>query len=219
MSKKNIKIKIGSLLVGIILFFTKSEFAVTGKFLRGFNEINFFQMLGITIIFVSMILMLKKDSLEAVVVPTGPSLEIDQKRAKNGARKYLQNKDRFVIISGIYNDGKLHGSQSEKIYRTLREGGVPRERILFEHESEDTLENVLYTSKLAMEKGIKNLIVSTDKPHAKRFKLLFDRAKKKGLAPKDLRVRYTTRGLEPSYNPAKAKVAYKKDSVRPMRKV
>ncbi len=163
------------------------------------------------------------DSLEAIVVPTGPTEEIDKERAKGGAKSYLdhEHKDHHhdvVIVSGEFNKGRFFGSQSNKIYRALRRSGVPREDIILESHSGNTIENVLYTCEILEDKGIHEVTVVTDKGHASRFKMLFERAKKEGYAPRDLVVHTFSEGLSSSYSSIKSMLAYAKDKFSSLRK-
>jgi uncharacterized SAM-binding protein YcdF (DUF218 family) len=209
--------------VAIVLGF--SSFSINGYVIGSLVDFRYEILLGLILLGGSLILLISRNSLEVIVVPTGPSLEADKQRALKGAERFHKRESRYVIISGQYNDGVYSGSQPEKIYHELVNAGVPKDKIIFENKSSDTMENVLYTcdtiNDLAKEKelsGPYKVIVCTDKPHAKRFRMLLKRAKKEGYAPGDLRIRTDSRGINPSYSSEKAKITYIKDKYRPMKK-
>jgi len=113
----------------------------------------------------------------------------------------------------VLNEGKFMGSQPMKIYKEMRKEGVPKENFIFESKSHDTKENVKYTCEKLKEKNINEVTIVTDKPHAKRFKMLFNKAKKEGYAPKSLEVKTYSEGLDPSYGPIRANLHYIMDSL------
>ena len=127
------------------------------------------------------------ENLEAIVVPTGPTYEIGIQRAVAGTKGYLHN-DAFgiVFISGSFEGKRFLGSQVDKIYRTLRKGGVPKNDIFLESRSTNTMENVLYACDEINSLGVQKVHVFTDPHHASRFLMLFERAKDKGYVSNNL---------------------------------
>ena len=188
---------------------------ITGNIINNYlqGKFLFMHLIGFALLLVAIVILTSGKSLEGVIVPTGSSYEADKERARGGIKKYEEDKSRLVIISGTVDGGKFIGSQPMKIYKEMRKGGVPKENFIFESKSHNTRENVLYTCEKLKEKGIDEVIVVTDKPHAKRFEMLFNKAKKEGYAPKNLEVKTYSEGLKPSYGPIKAGLAYLKDLV------
>ena len=158
-----------------------------------------------------------KKTIESVVIPTGPSYEIDQKRAKLGIQRYWENSAKKVFITGEiglkdqHKNPKFYSSQPMKIYKTMRLSGIPKDNFIFEVESRNTQENVLFLLKKIKENKISSMEIETDKPHAKRFELLINLSKLMRVYPKDFEVQTCSRGLDPSYGPLKATIAYLKE--------
>jgi len=180
-----------------------------------------FHLIGLIFFFVSLVIMGSQKSLDAIIVPTGPSYEADRERARAGIKEYDEDKSRLVIISGEIDlrNGQRNfiGSQPMKIYEQMRQEGVPKNHFIFESKSHNTQENVLYTCEKIKEEekekgeNIKELIIVTDKPQARRFRMLFDKAKKQKYIPKNLEIKTYSEGIKSSYGPIKAQIAYLKD--------
>jgi len=155
--------------------------------------------------------------LEAIVIPTGPSYEIDQQRAEVGIRNYNEDPSRLVFISGAFNNGEFWGTQPLAIYKKLRKEKVSRENIFFESQSHNTQENVLFLSEKLKEIGIKedgeinNIIIATDRTHGLRFQMMFNFLKDFGMLPYLFNSEISSHNLKPSYSPSKAALAYMKD--------
>jgi uncharacterized SAM-binding protein YcdF (DUF218 family) len=80
-----------------------------------------------------------------------------------------------VILSG----GQVHPAQAPMgpIYRRLlTDLGVPREMILVEGESRDTLENAAFSKALCQAQGFRRPIVVTSALHVRRTRLSFEKA-------------------------------------------
>ena len=209
------------LIFGMLAFLFGASTTLTGNFIgaNGFFDGNIsFTIIGIVFLFVSFLILVSKENvLEMIVVPTGPSGEIEKQRAEGGARLYHARPNSRVIISGYLNGitpGTFRGSQSHQIYKTLRRNGVPRGDIDIEGKSHDTLENVRYVSKILKDENIPHATVVTDRDHARRMSMLFRKAKEEGIAPKDLEIETYSKGIEKAYGPLKAEFSYLKDSAR-----
>jgi uncharacterized SAM-binding protein YcdF (DUF218 family) len=218
--KSSKKIAFLFLFISLILILIGVDFNITGNFINNYfvGRFSILHFIGL-FLFVSSLIVLVSKKLEAIVVPTGPSYEADRQRAEGGLRKYHEDNSRLVIISGEVNEKngerKFIGSQPMKIYKQMRKQGVPRDHFIFESHSHNTQENVRYIceemDKIKDKKDITNIIIVTDEHHAKRFKMLFNKSKKYGLAPKSLKIETYSRNIERTYNPFKATLAYIKD--------
>ena len=207
------------LILGIFLILFKFNFNFTGNSISNyFSGFLWMHILGFVFLIGGLIFMVNK-KLEAIVVPTGPSYEVDSQRANAGIKEYGEDQSRLVMISGEINEkeGKRNfiGSQPMKIYKQMRKAGIPKNHFIFESKSHNTKENVKYIceklEKLKEKEDIKELIINTDKGQAKRFKMLFDIAKKEGFAPQNLEIKTYSKGIERAYGPIKASLAYLKD--------
>ena len=226
MPKRFVKIKFLFLVLGLVIFLFGLRFSITGAIIGGVFDSMIFSLAGLFIMIAAFLSLVKRGSLEAILIPTGPSDEIGEERAVVGAEQYKRHKDRenhrdVVIVTGEYNGkgGRFFGSQSDRIYRELRRSGVPKKSIILEGESEDSMDNVLYTCDEIRKRGdINEITIVSDNLHARRIEMLFGRAKDKGYVSKDLKIHTYSKGLKNSYNIPKAIVAYIKDFILPLRK-
>lgn len=162
-----------------------------------------------------------RKKLEALVVPTGPSKKIDEQRATAGARSFIEKEAGldvypYIIITGIYNNGVLRGSQTEKIQEVLNYYGIPNSSIIHENKSRDTRENVIYTGKI-LRKELTNLAeLNTDKWHAARMAMLFQKAIQSYYAPQGLKLTKNTTGIDRAYPLQKEIISYFRDLILPI---
>lgn len=206
-------------LLGLSLFFLiwRIKFDFTGNFINNYFSSGFMiiHILGILFLVGALGILVEGKGLEGVVVPTGPSYRADHQRALGGVKKYDENRSSLVIITGEMNNSKSErsfiGSQPMRIYKEMRKSGVPRDHFVFESLSHNTQENVLYILEKLKEKKINEITVITDKPHAKRFEMMFNKSKKQGIAPENLEVKTYSENINNSYGLVKASLAYLKD--------
>jgi len=168
---------------------------VTGNFLlEGGNPLNFLNLLTVISFVLFLFVFLSGRKLEAILVPTG-SHKSDRERARRGAKYYHEHeKERpSVLISGSVDEKygrRFPTSQPGHIYKYMRKEDVPRDAFLFEPESKNTEENVLYSAKVIRKKGIKVVDVVSNPSHLWRFKSLFKKAKEEGLIDKGVKINY-----------------------------
>lgn len=198
--------KIGLFLFGVslILFSAGLMSSMTGGII-GAKIINFsvFQILGFCFFIGSLILLMSRQSLDAIVIPTGggkwnPESQMyseDEERAKKGFSEGEKlKKEGYYVISGYKGEGikEMQGGQSYSIYKFLRNHGVKPSKMIVEGKSHDTMENVLYTLKKLKEKEEKNgverpwnIAFVSYKDHLKRYNDFETEAIKKGLVNKN----------------------------------
>ncbi len=141
------------------------------------------------VLFLIFFVLISRRKLDAIIIPTGPSHEIDRERASVAAKRYAHGKGvDYLIISGELGDKGLKKSQRVDIYRTLREYGVKAGDIRIEDKSKNSLENLLYSLKKVKKKGVKRVGIASSPSHLDRFKDIFDAAKKQGLIDKNFRL-------------------------------
>jgi len=178
--------------LGLVLF---GNFSFTGEVIGFQNKFNILNFLGILILFISLILLTSKKSLEAIVIPTGQE---DIERAETG-RRYQTKEDQYFIISGGKGAGSLSESERAHIYRELRQTKALKEfgkepkikpsQITIEESSTDTLENVLKTLK-KLRPGTERITFVSYPLHLERFKLIMKKAREGGLVPEGLKEKY-----------------------------
>jgi uncharacterized SAM-binding protein YcdF (DUF218 family) len=87
-------------------------------------------------------------------------------RARHAAGLYARGEVRVVVPTG--GVGEHPPSEAEVMAEILREGGVPREKILLEDRARNTRESARLVAVLAREKRLEDLVVVTDPLHCVR---------------------------------------------------
>ena len=87
-------------------------------------------------------------------------------RTRHAAQLYTRGAVSAVVPTG--GVGEHPPSAAEVMARLLREGGVPREKILLEDRARSTRESARFVAALAREKGIGAVAVVTDPLHCVR---------------------------------------------------
>lgn len=163
---------------------------------------NIIYVMSIAFFLVSVFLFLSKQSLDAIVIPTGGG-KFDYytgmwSQDRERAEKAISERDKlkqggYFVISGYKGEGikGMQEGQSYSIYKYLRNMGFFPKDIRIEGKSHDTLENVLYTLKKLKEMNEKSgeksplEIAFVSYPHhLKRFKEFEEEALRRGLIEK-----------------------------------
>lgn len=190
---------------GFLLLIVSMGFILAGSFsITGFsvsqNTITSLNTsyIGFIMLLVSLLLMTSKNSLEAIVIPTGQRKE-NFVRARKGVNYYSNPETQYFIISGGRGSKKLRESERADIYRGLRAAGytgkkgegpeIKPSQMIIEGKSKDTLENVLYSLR-KLRPGTKQIDFVSYPGQLDRFKLIIEKARKEGLVPEGLKVKY-----------------------------
>jgi len=160
----------------------------------------------------------------AILISTGPSLEVERERANLGATLYgTVHFKPVIIVSGIYSDpygDRYETSQAKRIHDGLVENGVSEKHILHEHHSRNFAEKAVYIGQGLADLGIYRLDIVLDKAQGQRMKMLFEKAINEGYAPKELEINLVDDHLSPSYSGFrgiwKPNLSYLKDSFSPL---
>ena len=114
--------------------------------------------------------------LGCMVYPWGPSILLQDRL--DTALDYLETRpDMTIIVSGGKGDDE-HISEAQAMHDYLVEHGIASERILLEDQSENTYENLLFTTRLMAEQGIDStdeVVVVSNGFHLTRVRMLFSR--------------------------------------------
>lgn len=151
-------------------------------------------IVGLAFFILSLLIFASRQTLEAIIIPTG-DLKADRERAETAEKhKADLKKEGYFVISGHYPHGnmeQIRGSQVYGIYKHLREDGIIPREMMVEGQSNDTLENTLYSLKKIKQRaekegktGTLDVGISTYHSHFKRFKDFYDRAVQKGMLKK-----------------------------------
>ena len=187
------KRKIGILLFicSIIFLLIGIDFNLTGNFIREYFQSQFrlMHLIGIFLFINSIVILVSKKGLEAIVVPTGGIITENIERADEAGKNYDKDKNQYYVISGELEDKTLKNSGRTDIYRELRKYGIKPSQMIVEGKSSDSLENVMYTLK-RLKKDTKEISFVSYPLHLKKFKYIMSKAKEECLAPKNLKVKY-----------------------------
>ena len=176
------------LLVLGISFILFSNFTITGGVINSNFSFSLVQILGLVFIIGAFVLFVKRHTLDAMIIPTGPSYEEDIERTKRALKEHEENKDSYFVISGALGDKKLPKSQTENIYRELIKYGVKSSQIFIEGKSRNTVENTVNSLEEIKKRGGKEVGIASYPGHLDRFKDIFERAQKEGIVDKDFKL-------------------------------
>jgi len=170
-------------ITSLTILFYKINFNLTGNLIRNyFQESTLIHILGFSLLFVSLILFLYRKNLDAVIIPTGPSIDEGFERAHKTGEYYEKgNKIKYFVISG---EDKKHSSNT--IYRELRRHNIKSSKIKIENKSHDTLENVIYSMKKL--KNAKRIGIVSYPQHLNRFEYIIKKAKEEGIIDKNIKI-------------------------------
>jgi len=184
------------LFVGLAILFLHNLSLTANVVNVNIHGFGFADFIGILFLSFALVFLVVGKGIESVVmVPTGPMFA-DRERTAVAVRDYQDRKSNnpeYVLISGEVNNRDERGratsrSQPIGIYKQLRKSGVPREEIMFEPDSADTLQNFIYTLGKMKKKGLHDLRIATDKWQYKRFQYYLDRARTEGLVGGDFKM-------------------------------
>lgn len=190
--------------IGFVLFLIAigfifaGTFSVTGNIISQRYPILTVNIIGVFLLLISLLLMTSKKSLEAIVIPTGEKSE-NNERARVGLDYYSKKgnpENYFIITGGRYG---MRDPKREEIYKELRGAGytgktgegpeIKPSQMIVESHSRDTLDNVIYSLK-KLRPGTRQIDFVSYPLHLSRIKLIMKKAKKEGLAPDWLKVKY-----------------------------
>lgn len=167
------------LIVSLTLLFSSFKLTLTGYSIFSSNlNMNSIGIFSLIIFFLSLFVLISKQGLDAILVPTG-SLDADQRRAKKAA-EYRGNNGLLYLVSGAVGT-KEETSQPRGIYNRLVSEGVQPQRIHIEGRARNTVENVLYSLKMLKRYGAKEIGIASNPTHLWRFIDIAERAKEEGL--------------------------------------
>jgi len=174
------------LVCSVVLMFFGFDFNITGNFVKNYFEGNFIfiHILGFVFLFVSVILLTSRKTLDAIIIPTGGETKEDIERASRAGKEKIKVK--YFIISGGRGANPLPESERANIYRELRRHGIKPSQIKIEGKSSDTLENVIYSLKKF--KDFKKIGIVSYPQHLNRFEYIINKAKEEGIINKDVEI-------------------------------
>jgi|SRR3989344_527262 len=182
----NKKIGLIFLMISIILFIIPS-ISITGNIIaEKFLNNSYFFISGLIFLFISFLILASRQSLDAIIIPTGPSIEIGKERADIAAEAYKERQAKLLLISG--KDSAKKDSQRYAIYKELRRYGIKPGEIRIEHASRDTIENILFSLKKIKERGLRDIGIASNPSHLDRFEMIIERAKKEGIIDDNFKI-------------------------------
>jgi len=129
---------------------------------------------------------------DAVLIGTGPSRAIDQKRTVDALEEIkrvyggIEKYKGLWLVAGTLGEQDPETSQRAGIKNRLLEGKVSPEQIVIV-EGEDTVDKTRHTITLARERNLRNVGISDYWLHYQRYVLALNYAKKEKIAPDELK--------------------------------
>ncbi|MFH0925151.1 MAG: YdcF family protein [bacterium] len=91
------------------------------------------------------------------------------------------NNLKFIVSGGCSGSNKHHLSEGQLMANTLEDMGMPKENIMVEGESRNTIENASFTASILKKLNIKNTALITSAFHMPRSLLAFNKVNIKPL--------------------------------------
>lgn len=111
------------------------------------------------------------------------------KRLQVTLKAFNSNKSSYIIVSGGNPEKKVTEAKAMKIW--LQKHGVPKNKIIEENTSKNTIENALYSMRIINKKSFESVTLITSDTHMRRAYILFKNIDSKNILHSNL-VSYTT---------------------------
>jgi len=176
------------LIISIICFLSSNLLTITGNVIgTNANGQHFKLIFGLVFFILSLLILTGKKSLDAIIIPTGPSKEIGAKRADRAGEEYKKVGSKILLISGG-PEKELKNSQRYAIYKELRKYDISPVEIRIEGKSKNTIENVLYSIEKLKKLGAYEIGIASEPSHLYRFEDIIKQGKKEGIIDKNIRI-------------------------------
>jgi uncharacterized SAM-binding protein YcdF (DUF218 family) len=177
-------------LLALIVFFISGSLKMTGNVIGDSSSVNPIFLLGLVFLIASFMAFVSRQKLDAIVIPTGGSQEIDMARTEEAVKEYLlgEKQAKKIIISGYLGGKPISESQMAAIYKRLRQHRIKPSEMGIEGKSANSLENLLYTIKKVKKKGARSIGIASNPSHLDRYEDILAAAKKEGLVDKDFKM-------------------------------
>ncbi len=176
------------LIMSLTAIFWKVNLNFTGSFIANyFSKPALIHVFGLIFLFISLILLMSRKSLDAIIIPIGADIKEDIERAQRaGEYSEKEGKTKYFVISGRRGTAPLPKSARYAIYKELRRHGIKPSEMKIEGKSKDTLENAIYSLKKL--KGAKEIGIVSYPQHLKRIEYIINKAKEEGIIDKELKI-------------------------------
>lgn len=177
------------LVLSFVLFILPYSINLTGNVISGsyFVKPSYLNLVGLVFLVLSFVIFVSRKSLDAIIIPTGPSKEVGVERADRAANEYESRGSKIILITGSY-EPNTKNSQRYAIYKELRKYGIKPSDIRVEGHSKNTLENTLNSLKKLKRGGAHKIGIASNPSHLDRFQYIVNRAKKEGIVDKNVRL-------------------------------
>jgi uncharacterized SAM-binding protein YcdF (DUF218 family) len=106
---------------------------------------------------------------DAVLVPSG---DPENHRTLAGARWILEDRARWLVISGTGHGG----DNAELLGRVAQDAGVPADRIFIESAARTTADNMRFSRPILKQLGARSVVIPTEALHARRTAFTAEKA-------------------------------------------
>ena len=173
------------LLIAIVSLLFSFNQSMTGNAIGTNGNTSYFYLISLISFIFSFLILTSRQTLDAILIPTG-DLSPELKRTR---RAYEEGgKDQIYLISGRIDRPLTPERENYRIYKQLREHGVPVRNIKIEAKSGTTLENVLESLKKLKQMGAHDVGIASYRTHLDRFEYVINKAKEEGLIGEDFRI-------------------------------
>lgn len=160
---------------------------ITGATIGTLQSFSYLHIIGFAFFLISILIFASKQTLDVIIIPTGPSYEIDKERTEKALEEYKKEKGSVFMITGRIDEPKRN-SQVYKIYQHLRNSGLKPSQMIVEGKSRNTIENVLFSLEKLKKKGAKDIGIASNPSHLDRFEYVIQKSKEEGIVNENFRV-------------------------------
>ena len=183
------------LIIAFILLLIPFSFNITGAAIGTLQGFSYLHAIGFAFLLISILIFASRQTLDAIIIPTSPSYEIDTERTDKALGEHYKGKGNVLMITGKI-DKPIKDSQVYKIYQHLRNSGIKPSQMVVEGKSKNTLENVLFSLDKLKKMGAKDVGIASNPSHLDRFEYIIKKAKEEGIIDE----KFTIHRLETSEN-------------------
>ncbi|MEK6928119.1 MAG: YdcF family protein [Nanoarchaeota archaeon] len=192
------KIGLFFLLSSLVLILIPSSYlSLTGNAIAEIpnSSYSYLQIIGLALFALSILIFTSGQSLDAIIVPTGPSVEEGKERADRAGKEYKEHGAKVLIISGNKSNEE-DKKQRYAMYQELRKYGIQPRQIKIEGQSKNTIENVVNSLKKIKELGGREIGIASNPSHLDRFEYIVKRGKAEGIIDKEMNIHRLETQLE-----------------------
>lgn len=177
------------LIISIIFLLFSFTPTMTGAAIGTLQSFSYLHIIGFAFFLISILIFATRQTLDAIIIPTGPSFEEDEERTERAVKEGTKLKDKgYYVISGEKGLQELKHGQRYNIYKELRKSGIKPSQMIVEGDSRNTLENAVYSLRKLKDRDVRDVGIVSYPGHLDRFKDIIKQAQKEGIVDSKFKI-------------------------------